>query len=150
MNIQDSYPLIVTDRMAEARDFYVEVLGMEVAFETDWVTFMTRATEAGRAGLCLMAPGLEHQMPEHREPYRGSSLILTFQVADADGALAEFRERGVEPEVGLRNEPWGQRHFMLRDPAGIWVDIVQQVEPDPDFFSSSERAALDAIAGDSA
>src|SRR5687768_15063248 len=127
MQLQETYPLIVTDRMVAARDFYVTHFQMEVAFQADWVTFMTRQAEGGRVGLCFMAPGLEHQLPEHREPYRGNSVILTFQVEDAARELEALRAKGVEPEVAIRDEPWGQRHFMLRDPAGVWVDIVQQI-----------------------
>jgi uncharacterized glyoxalase superfamily protein PhnB len=76
-----------------------------------------------------MAPGLEHQIPEHRTAYSGSSLILT--VEDARRELDKLREQGFEPDVDVRDEPWGQRHFMKSYPAGVWVDIVQQIEPGP-------------------
>ena len=132
MEIEEAYPLIVTDRVAEARDFYVEWLGMEVTFEQDWVVYVSRPAGAGRTGVCLMAPGLEHQIPDHRVSYSGSSLILTFHVEDAQRELDALRARGFEPEVDIRDEPWGQRHFMTRDPAGVWVDIVQQLDSGPE------------------
>ena len=131
MEIEEAYPLIVTDRLAEARDFYVNWLGMEVTFEQDWVVYVSRPAGTGRTGVCLMAPGLDHQIPEHRLPYSGSSVILTFHVEDAQRELDELRARGFEPEVDIRDEAWGQRHFMTRDPAGIWVDIVQQLDSPP-------------------
>jgi hypothetical protein len=28
----------------------------------------------------------------------------------------------------------GQRRFALRDPAGTWLDIVEQIEPAPGFW----------------
>lgn len=121
----------MTDRLTDARDFYVRWLGMEVTFELDWVVYVSRPAGAGRTGVCFMAPGLEHQIPEHRTPYTGDSVILTFQVDDARRELAALRERGFEPDVDIRDEPWGQRHFMTRDPAGVWVDIVQEIEPAP-------------------
>ena len=131
MNIQESYPLIVTDRLAEARDFYVRWLGMEVTFELDWVVYVSRPAGEARTGVCFMGPGLDHQIPEHRTAYSGSSVILTFQVEDARRELDALREQGFEPDVDLRDEPWGQRHFMKRDPVGVWVDIVQQIDPAP-------------------
>jgi catechol 2,3-dioxygenase-like lactoylglutathione lyase family enzyme len=127
VQLQETYPLIVTDRLAEARDFYLRWLGMEVTFELDWVVYLSRSSGGGRTGVCFMAPGLEHQIPEHRTPYSGSSVILTFQVEDAERELLDLRARGFEPDEDLRDEPWGQRHFMKRDPAGVWVDIVQQL-----------------------
>jgi catechol 2,3-dioxygenase-like lactoylglutathione lyase family enzyme len=42
MEIQDTYPLIVTEKVDEARDFYVRWLDMEVTFETDWVVYVSR------------------------------------------------------------------------------------------------------------
>jgi len=131
VKVQEAYPLMVIERFREARDFYVKWLDMEVTFELDWVVYVSRPAGSGRTGVCLMAPGLEHQIPEHRTPYSGDSLILTFQVEDAQRELDGLQEKGFEPDVGIRDEPWGQRHFMARDPAGVWVDIVQQIDPDP-------------------
>ena len=34
----------------------------------------------------------------------------------------------------LTDEPWGQRRFGIRDPAGVWVDVVEQIEPAPGFW----------------
>jgi catechol 2,3-dioxygenase-like lactoylglutathione lyase family enzyme len=130
LEVQETYPLIVTDRLAEARDFYVKWLDMEVTFELDWVVYVSRPSGTGRTGVCFMAPGLDHQVPEHRMPYSGDSVILTFQVDDAQYELAALRRKGFEPDVDIRDEPWGQRHFMTRDPAGVWVDIVQQLDVD--------------------
>lgn len=130
MQLEDAYPLIVTDRLHETRDFYIERLGMTVAFELDWVVFLAAPAGDSQRGVCFMAAGLDHQHPDHRVPYRGSSLILTFQVDDAPRELEELRTRGFEPDVGLKDEPWGQRHFMMRDPSGVWVDVVQQIDPE--------------------
>ena len=146
MHLQAAYPLIVTDKLAEARDFYMKRLDMEVGFEVDWVVFLSRPMGADRTGVCFMAPNLEHQLPEHREPYRGHALILTFQVEDARRELEALRAKGVEPDVDIKDEPWGQRHFMMRDPAGVWVDIVEQIDPDPAFLDDSARDQLSAIA----
>ena len=35
---------------------------------------------------------------------------------------------------------------MMRDPAGVWVDIVEQIDPDPAFFDDAARERLAAIA----
>ena len=34
----------------------------------------------------------------------------------------------------LRDEPWGQRRFGLYDPAGTWVDVIEQIDPAPGFW----------------
>ena len=35
----------------------------------------------------------------------------------------------------LRSEGWGQRHFCIQDPNGIYLDIVQSFEPSEDYQS---------------
>ena len=71
--------------------------------------------------------------------------MLTLEFDDAEEALREVVATGVEPEVSLRDEPWGQRHFMLRDPAGVWVDVVQHIDPDPGFLDDRAREQLAAL-----
>ena len=100
VEIQDTYPLIVTERLAEARDFYVKWLDMEVTFELDWVVYVSRPAGGARTGVCFMAPDLEHQIPEHRTPYSGDSVILTFQVEDARRELDALRAQGVRARRG--------------------------------------------------
>lgn len=53
-----------------------------------------------------------------------------------EGALAggeRLRCDGATLTLSLTDEPFGQRRFGLFDPAGVWLDIVQQIEPAPGF-----------------
>ena len=111
MDVQDAYPLIVTERLSEARDFYVKWLDMEVTFELEWVVYVSRPAGEARTGVCFMAPGLEHQIREHRTAYTGSSLILTFQVDDARRELDALRAKGFEPRRGHPRRALGAAAF---------------------------------------
>ena len=44
MRLQDFYPIIVTDKLVECRDFYVRFFDLEVAFEASWFVL----TDGGR------------------------------------------------------------------------------------------------------
>lgn len=35
---------------------------------------------------------------------------------------------------GLRDEPWGQRCFMTRDPGGTLADVVEQIAAAPGYW----------------
>jgi hypothetical protein len=35
--------------------------------------------------------------------------------------------------VDLQDEPWGQRHFLLSDPTGTLLDVVQQIPPSLEY-----------------
>jgi catechol 2,3-dioxygenase-like lactoylglutathione lyase family enzyme len=147
MDIRDFYALVVVPDPLALSDWYARHLGFSVAFELDWVVYLVAPGER-RFGVCFMREGLDHQLPQFRTPIGGDHLVLTIEVDDADSALREVQASGAVPAVSLRDEPWGQRHFMLRDPAGIWVDVVQQVEPDPSFMPEAAREQLGAAAGD--
>jgi uncharacterized glyoxalase superfamily protein PhnB len=60
--------------------------------------------------------------------------LLTLQVVDAAAEFERLQQAGLSIDHPLRDEPWGQRRFGLRDPAGVWVDVVQQIEPQPGFW----------------
>ena len=54
-------------------------------------------------------------------------------------AFADAQKLGAPITYGLAEEPWGQRRFMVRDPSGILVDVVEQIEPAPGFWEKYMR-----------
>ena len=40
MQLQSTYPVIVTDRLFECRDFYARQLGFQVVFEASWFIYL--------------------------------------------------------------------------------------------------------------
>jgi uncharacterized glyoxalase superfamily protein PhnB len=55
-------------------------------------------------------------------------------VAAAAAEFGRLREAGASFVYDLRDEPWGQRRFALRDPAGTWIDVVQRIESASGFW----------------
>lgn len=51
-----------------------------------------------------------------------------FEVEDAEKEYERISGKGLDIVVELKDEEWGQRHFIVRDPAGIYIDVVQQLE----------------------
>ncbi len=132
MQFEDSYPVVVTPHHQACRDFYVRWFGYEVAFEASWFTLIALPGDSPRT-LAFMSP--EHpSSPPGPGAFSGEGMFLTFQVADAKTAYEELREAGAEFAYDLSDESWGQRRFALRDPAGTWVDVVEQIEPEPGFW----------------
>lgn len=121
MQFRDRYPIVVTDRRDACRDFWVRHLGFVVAFENDWFLYLA----AEGATIAFMAPDHPSSPPGPEQYTAGISMEL--EVDDADAALAEFRATGREPDYPLTDEPFGQRRFSVRDPSGLWINIVQQL-----------------------
>jgi uncharacterized glyoxalase superfamily protein PhnB len=132
MQVQDAYPVVVTQKMAECRDFYSKNLGFQVVFEASWFVYMTTGGEHPY-GIAFMTSKHPSQ-PPGPEIFSGKGLFLTLQVADAAKEFERLKEAGVPIIYPLKDEPWGQRRFGLVDPAGMWVDVVQQIEPAPGFW----------------
>jgi len=124
MHLVDSYPIVVTEKLQACREFYSRWFGFEVVFEASWFVLLSR----DKSSLAFMHP--EHpSSPPTPAAYNGSGTFLTFQVADARAEYERLAGEGLRVELELKDEPWGQRRFGVIDPAGVWVDVVEQIEP---------------------
>jgi catechol 2,3-dioxygenase-like lactoylglutathione lyase family enzyme len=136
MKFVDRYPIIVTPKLHECRDFWVARLGFEVAFEADWFILLV----ADGATLAFMHP--DHpSSPPGPEVFSGRGMCFELQVEDATLAYEECRGRGLQVVYALAQEPFGQLRFGFFDPSGLWVDVVEQVEPAAGFWDRYMTAA---------
>jgi len=132
VHIKDLYSIIVTDKRVECRDFYRRWFGFQVVFEASWFVYLA-ATGDHPFGLAFMDPDHPSQ-PPGRDAFSGRGLLLTLQVADAAAEFERVERAGVAIAYPLHDEPWGQRRFAVRDPAGTWVDVIQPIDPAPGFW----------------
>jgi catechol 2,3-dioxygenase-like lactoylglutathione lyase family enzyme len=127
MQLSDSYPVIITDSITECRDFYVRWFSFEVLFEASWFVLLTGS---GERTVSLAFMRSDHpSTPPSPGVYRGDGMFLTFQVEDARAEYGRLIADGMSFALELTDEPWGQRRFAVIDPAGMWLDVVQQIEP---------------------
>jgi len=131
MRFSDRYPIIVTTKKDEARDFWLKYLGFDVTFDSQWFCLLT--AEDGTASIAFMTP--DHpSSPPGPECFSGSGLCFEMEVADAKAAHNELTERGLTVTYPLTDEPFGQRRFGFEDPSGLWIDIVEQITPQTGFW----------------
>ncbi len=135
MQLSSFYPVLCTDQLAATRDFYVGLFGFEVTFEADWYVSLRRDGEPGYE-LAILDASHPTIPPSYRQAtVRG--LLLNFEVDDVD---AEYRrlvtDGGHAPVLPLRSEDFGQRHFIIADPAGSLVDVITEIPPSPAFLDN--------------
>ena len=104
-------PNIKSERPAETRDFFVELLGFEVAMDMGWIVTVASPTNPSVQVTIISnddmaAPG------------------ISVGVADVDAVHAKAVEQDREIVYPLRDEEWGVRRFMLREPSGTVVNVV--------------------------
>lgn len=111
VTINRAVPNIRSERPAETRDFFVELLGFEVAMDLDWV--MTVASPTSRS--------VQVNIIGNDDP---SAPGISVEVDDVDAVHARATERGLDVVYPLRDEDWGVRRFMLREPSGTIVNVL--------------------------
>lgn len=126
------YPVLCTERLAASRAFYVERLGFVPTFEADWYVSLRHD---GPRGFELALVDAAH--PTIPAAYRGrpvQGLLLNFEVDDVDAEWERLVVRGgLEPQLALRDEAFGQRHFIVADPNGVLLDVITEIPPSPEF-----------------
>jgi catechol 2,3-dioxygenase-like lactoylglutathione lyase family enzyme len=122
-----SYPIVITDRLRECRDFYTRWFGFGVVFEADWIVVLSSAGDDVPSVAFMHSS--HPSSPPDPAPHRGDGTFLTLQVEDAASEYERVTAAGLKCSLELRDEPWGQRRFAAIDPAGLWVDVVEQIEP---------------------
>ena len=110
MTVHRAVPNIRSDRGGETRDFFVDLLGFEVAMDLGWV-----ATVASPDN-----PSVQVTIIANDPAAPGISV----EVDDVDAVHAAAVEQGLEIAYSLRDEEWGVRRFMLREPSGTLVNVV--------------------------
>lgn len=141
MQLVDAYTVVVTDRLGECRDFYSTWFGFEVAFEANWFALLTNRAERP-VSLAFMAR--DHpSVPPSPKPYDGSGSFITFQVTDVRAEYQRLMDGGLHCALPLVDEPWGQRRFGVVDPAGMWVDVVEQIEPETGWWDPYLAGPMD-------
>jgi catechol 2,3-dioxygenase-like lactoylglutathione lyase family enzyme len=138
---KSSFPVIVTPHLRQARDFYVEHFGFHPVFEADWYVQLHAPGEGGGKPieLAFMKPDQRDQPSELHHAFNGVGVVFTFEVADPDSLYQRVRDAGCTTIVELKDEPWGQRHFLVRDPIGNLVDVVKQIPPSRDYEKAYSR-----------
>ena len=119
---------IITEKLQETRRFYTEVLDFGVRFENEF--YLLLHTPNHSADISFLLPNHPSQKPIFQSPFDGKGVYLTIEVANVDEVYKELKERGIAIEIEIRDEPWGDRHFAIKDPNGIGIDIVTYTNPE--------------------
>ncbi len=118
---------IITTKLAESKVFYQKHLGFGVTFENEFYLLMH--SPDGTPALSFLLPDHPSQQPVFQKAFAGQGMYLTIEVDDVDSIYNRIKEQGVPITIDIRDEPWGDRHFAIKDPNGIGIDIVRYTPP---------------------
>lgn len=134
MPVTSFYPVLMSDDVPAAASFYREVLGFEVTFECDWyVSLRLDAFE-----LAILAH--DHQTIPEGYGALPQGVIVNPEVDDVDDLHLRLSQARVEIVQPLRDEAFGQRHFIVAAPDGVLLDVIQPVPPTEEYVSAYVQA----------
>ena len=124
------FPVICVDSVADNKRFYESLLDLKCAFEIDWYVQLQSAENE-----FLQIAFVEKNHPSVPEPYQKppEGVVITLEVDDADKYHNKAISLNFPITLSLRDEEFGQRHFMTTDPNGLLVDIVKLIPPSKKF-----------------
>lgn len=125
-----SFPVFIVGNPGEAKTFYLNHFGFDVAFENEW--YLHLVSESG-IQIGFMLPNQPTQPEIFHKSCDGNGVIFSLEVEDVDSAYSEAQGKKLNVVIELRSEDWGQRHFCVKDPNGLYLDIVQAIEPTEDY-----------------
>jgi len=130
INPTSSFPVFVVNHLGHAKEFYTGYFSFNIAFENEWYLHLVSASGVQ---IGFMLPNQPNQPEIFHGFFSGEGVIFSIEVDNVDEAYAHAQNRNLNIVLTLRSEDWGQRHFSVEDPNGVYVDVVQAIEPTGEY-----------------
>lgn len=134
MTINSIFPVVPAADVARSRDFYTGLLDLAVVFDSGWyVQLQAPGSESVQLGLVERG---HHTVPEG---FRAApaGVLVSVEVEDVDRVHAAAIAAELPIALSLRDEDFGQRHFMTTDPDGLLVDVITVIPYAGDLAESA-------------
>lgn len=138
MKTTSYYPVLMTDDVPGTAAFYVEHFRFKPLFESGWYVHL-QSDEDRRVNLGIVQG--DHETIPQEGRGRASGLLINFEVRDPDTIYDRVVAAGLPILRSLRDEPFGQRHFITRDPNGVLIDVIKPIPPSEEFLAQYAEGA---------
>lgn len=142
MKITSYYPVIMTDDVARTANFYKTHFGFQALFDSDWYVHLQSSSDSS-VNLAVL-DGQHETIPEQGRG-KVSGMLLNFEVEDPDEMYRRVQKAGLPVLLSLRDEDFGQRHFITADPNGVLIDVIKPIPPSAEF--AAQYTQQDAAGG---
>ncbi|KRA20022.1 VOC family protein [Lysobacter sp. Root604] len=139
MKVTSYYPVLMTDDVAATAAFYRQHFGFVALFSADWYVHLQLD---GDPTVNLAVLDGSHETIPAVARGRAGGLLLNFEVEDVDAVHDRLRAAGLPILRSLRDEEFGQRHFITADPNGVLIDVIKPIPPSADYALQYEAGAL--------
>jgi len=127
IEIEAMFPVMVAPNLEAIKQFYETVFGFNAVFyEADFYLHLVSPNTGAQLG--FLVPNHSSQPEFLHGVMSANGYVISLDVKDAARAFKQAQDLNLDIVMSLKEEVWGQVHFILKDPAGFRVDIVQQLE----------------------
>ncbi len=141
MKCTQFYPVILTDDVAGSSQFYRDHFRFRPTYESDWYVHL-QSSEDDAVNIAILQG--DHETVPEAGRGRVSGLIINFEVDDVDCEFDRARQGGLPILLDLKDEPFGQRHFITQDPNGVLIDVIKPIPPSEEFLRQYQSDAVPA------
>lgn len=138
MKTTSYYPVLMSDDVAGQAAFYKAHFAFEALFENDWyVHLQSKEDKSVNLGIVKW----DHETIPAAARAKAQGLLINFEVKDVDAVHARAVAAGLPILLELRDEAFGQRHFITRDPQGVLIDVVKPIQPSAEFLAQYQEGS---------
>lgn len=142
MKCTQYYPVLMTDKVAETARFYSENFRFKPMFEAYWYVHL-QSEEDESVNLAILDQNHE-TIPEAGRGRGAGGILLNFEVEDVDAVYEAAQANRLPILQVLRDEAFGQRHFITCDPNGVLIDVIKPIPPSEEFLKQFTAEAVPA------
>lgn len=139
MKTSSYYPVIMTDDVAGTAAFYIRHFRFEALFTSGWYVHL-QSREDEKVTLAVL-DGSHETIPAAGRG-KASGLLLNFEVEDVDAVYEVLSAAGLPMLRDIRDEDFGQRHFITADPNGVMIDVITPIPPSADYAAMYDASVL--------
>lgn len=139
MKLRDFYTVLCTADVEGTAAFWERHFRFRPVFHSDWYVHLTSDLDP-KSHLAVLDYKHDTIPVAFRKPAAG--ILINFEVDDVDAEYDRAVAAGLKIHLTLRDEPFGQRHFITEDPNGIAIDVIQPIPPSAEFAKLYEAQSL--------
>ena len=127
IEIDAMFPVMVASNLEAIKQYYETVFGFNAVFY-DPNFYLHLVSPSSGVQLGFLIPDHATQPNFLHTAMISEGYVISLEVKDALQAYSEAKSMNLDVVMELKEEEWGQVHFILQDPAGIRIDVVQHLE----------------------
>ena len=126
---------ICCKNLAASKEFYTQLLDLEIKYDSDWFVQLGSPSDPNiEFGLIQH----DHELIPNSYQNAPNGMYITFVVPDVDTSYERALDLGAKIIQEPRNEFYGQRRFLLKEPSGCLVDISSPWDEEAEVVEAEE------------